>query len=148
VILPLTLSMASAATLLNVWLAGRVSRIRRARRISIGDGGDESLIARMRAQANYVEHAPFFLILLAGVEIARGSPLWLWALACLFIVARILHALGMDGGARKKLRTIGMMTTMAVLLAMIVYAIFIVATAKKPESAIIYAAAGQAPARI
>jgi uncharacterized membrane protein YecN with MAPEG domain len=140
-ILPITLTMASAAILLNVWLAGRVARIRRARGISIGDGGDESLTARMRAQANYVEHAPFFLILLGAVEIARGSPLWLWALACLFIVARILHALGMDGGPRKKLRRIGMMTTMAVLLAIIVYAVLILATAKKPGSAIIYAAA-------
>jgi uncharacterized protein len=143
-ILPLTLTMASAAVLLNVWLVRRISRIRLARGIWIGDGGDPDLTARMRAQANYIEHAPFFLILLGAVEIARGSPLWLWALACLFVVARILHALGMDGGRAGKLRAIGMILTMLVLLALIVDALAIVATARKAGSTIIYAAADRA----
>jgi len=144
-ILPITLTMASAATLLNVWLGRRISQVRRARGIWIGDGGDPGLTARMRAQANYIEHAPFFLILLGAVEIARGSPLWLWALACLFVVARILHAFGMDGGRARKLRAIGMILTIIVLLALVVDALAIVATAKKAGPAIIYAAADRPP---
>src|SRR5689334_6380019 len=76
-ILPMTLTMAAASTLLNLWLGYRVGQMRHAHKVSIGDGGAEPLIARMRAQANFVEYAPFFLILLAGVEMARGQPVWL-----------------------------------------------------------------------
>jgi hypothetical protein len=140
-ILPLTLSLASAAILLNIWLAARVSRLRYARGITIGDGGDPALIARMRAQANYVEHAPFFLILLAAVELGGGRPLWLWAIGAIFFLARILHALGMDGGTKKRLRSIGMIATTAAQIALVVYALVIVATAHKPAPSITYASA-------
>jgi uncharacterized protein len=125
-ILPMTLTMAAAATLLNIWLGGRVSRMRVAHRVSIGDGGHEPLIARMRAQANYIEWAPFFLILLALIELARGQPLWLWALASLFIIARILHALGMDRPPGNWPRKIGMIATAAIMLALAGYAIILV----------------------
>ena len=138
-ILPLTLTLGSAAILTNIWLASRVSRLRYARGVSVGDGGDPGLIARMRAQANYIEHAPFFLILLAAVEMARGSPLWLWALGALFFLARILHALGMDGGRLKRLRGWGMLTTVAVLLVLVVYALYLVATWKGTAAPITFA---------
>src|ERR1700712_1758599 len=88
-ILPMTLTMAVASILLNIWLGQRVARMRMVHKVSIGDGGELPLIARMRAQANFIEWAPFFLILLALIEMARCQPLWLWALAALFIVARI-----------------------------------------------------------
>ena len=78
IMLPITLTMAGAATLLNLWLGQRVGKMRVAHRVSIGDGGQEPLITRMRAQANYVEYTPFFLILLALIELAAGSQLWLW----------------------------------------------------------------------
>src|SRR3954469_16639790 len=77
-ILPITLTMTGAATLLNLWLGMRVSQLRTAYRIAIGDGGNDALIARMRAQANYVENTPFFLILLGLTELAIGPRLWLW----------------------------------------------------------------------
>ncbi|MDB5693283.1 MAG: hypothetical protein JWO81_2346 [Alphaproteobacteria bacterium] len=125
-ILPMTLTMAAASTLLNIWLGGRVSRMRVVHRVSIGDGGAEPLVARMRAQANFVEWAPFFLILLALIEIARGQPLWLWVLASLFILARILHALGMDRPPGNKLRAIGMMATALIMLVFAGYAIVLV----------------------
>jgi uncharacterized membrane protein YecN with MAPEG domain len=37
------------------------------------------------------------LILLALVELGLGSSLWLWGVGALYLVGRILHALGMDG---------------------------------------------------
>ncbi|HEX4738515.1 MAG TPA: MAPEG family protein [Allosphingosinicella sp.] len=125
-ILPMTLTMAAASVLLNLWLGGRVSRMRVVHKVSIGDGGAEPLIARMRAQANFVEWAPFFLILLALIELARGEPLWLWLLASLFIVARILHALGMDRPPGNRLRSIGMITTAAIMVVVSGYAILLV----------------------
>ena len=40
-ILPITLTLAGAAAILHIWLAGRVSRLRAAHKVSIGDGGNE-----------------------------------------------------------------------------------------------------------
>ena len=124
-VLPITLTMAGAATLVNVWLASRVGQVRRAARVSVGDGGNEALTRRMRAQANFVEYTPFFLILLGLVELATGSATWLWAVGALYIVARLLHAFGMDGGRYQRLRMIGMMTTVLLLGGLALYALVI-----------------------
>jgi uncharacterized membrane protein YecN with MAPEG domain len=80
-ILPMTLTMAVALTLLNIWLARRIGQMRHAHKVSIGDGGAEPLIARMRAQANFIEWAPLFLILLAGIELSRGQRRCSWSRA-------------------------------------------------------------------
>jgi uncharacterized membrane protein YecN with MAPEG domain len=125
-ILPMTLTMAAASTLINIWLGMRVGQKRAAHKCSIGDGGHQPLIARMRGQANFVEYAPFFLILLALVELARGQPIWLWTIASLFILARILHAFGMDRPPGNRLRMIGAMTTGLVLVVLTAYAIVLV----------------------
>jgi uncharacterized membrane protein YecN with MAPEG domain len=124
-ILPITLTITGAATLLNMWLGMRISQLRNAYRISIGDGGNEALIARMRAQANYVENTPFFLILLGLTELAIGSHLWLWIVAALYILARIAHGLGMDRPRPDKLRLrmIGMITTALILLGLALHAL-------------------------
>src|SRR5918998_3828282 len=103
-ILPITLTIAGAAALLNVWLARRVGQMRLAHKVSIGDGGNEALIARMRAQANFIEYTPFFLILLGLIELAIGSRVWLWVVAVIYILARIAHAFGMDRSQPDRLR--------------------------------------------
>jgi len=97
IILPISLTIAAGAALLNIWIAMRVGRVRGEAKVSIGDGGDERLIRRMRAHSNYVENTPFVLILLALIELGAGSSIWLWAVGALYLVARILHAIGMDG---------------------------------------------------
>jgi uncharacterized membrane protein YecN with MAPEG domain len=124
-VLPITLTMAGASTLLNLWLGLRVSRMRLAHKVSIGDGGVGPLIARMRAQANFVENTPFFLILVAAIEMAKGPQIWLWAAGALFVAARILHALGMDRAPRNRFRMIGMLGTAFILLALAGYALAI-----------------------
>jgi uncharacterized membrane protein YecN with MAPEG domain len=122
-ILPITMTMAGAATLLNIWLGLRVAQMRRAHRVSIGDGGAQPLTARMRAQANFVEYTPFFLILLGLIELARGSVAWLWALGALYILARLLHAFGMDRAPGNRLRTVGASATGLLLAGLAVYAL-------------------------
>ena len=123
-LLPITLTIAAAAALLNIWLSIRIGTIRTREKISIGDGGHEPLIRRMRAQANFLENAPFMLILLAAVELAAGYHVWLSIVAVVFILGRIAHALGMDGlpGAR----IFGTLTTMLTLLILAFYAIYLV----------------------
>lgn len=97
IILPVALATAAACALINFWLAVRVGLARQSAKVSIGDGGDATLLTRMRAQANFVEYAPFVVILLALIELAVGTHWWLWGIAVAFVIARILHPLGMDG---------------------------------------------------
>lgn len=121
--LEITLIIAAAAALINLWLAVRVGRVRTSEKVSVGDGGNELLVRRMRAHSNFTEYAPFFLILLALVELAWGSNIWLWGAAILFILGRIAHAFGMDGNG--KLRMFGIASTMLVLLGLAIYALVI-----------------------
>lgn len=124
-ILPTTMTMAAAATLLNLWLGYRVGQMRHAHRVSIGDGGVLPLIARMRAQANFVESTPFFLILLGLIELATGSATWLWAVGALYMVVRLLHAFGMDRPPGNRLRTIGAVATALLLVGLAAYALVV-----------------------
>jgi hypothetical protein len=115
-VLPITLTFAGAAAVLHIWLAARVSRMRAAHKVSIGDGGVEQLVRRMRAHANYAENMPIVLILLALIELAGGDARILWAAGILFILSRIAHGFGMDQGSPSRLRGIGMIGTTIVLL--------------------------------
>jgi len=117
-ILPITLTFAGAAAILHIWLGARVSRVRRAHKVSIGDGGNEALVRRMRAHANYGENMPIVVIMIGLIELAGGDPRILWAAGILFILARILHAFGMDQPHPSRLRMIGMIGSTAVLVAL------------------------------
>lgn len=114
--LPITLTIAGAAALINLWLGFRVSRLRRAPHLMIGDGGDPRITAAMRAHSNFVEYAPFVLILIAGIELAGGSATWLWAAGIVFVLARLAHPFGMGDGRPLALRAAGMLGTAAVLI--------------------------------
>ena len=122
-LLPITLTTAAAATLLNLWLAYRTGRVRVSHRVSIGHGDNPLLEKRMRAQANFVEYTPFMLILLGLIELARGPHLWLSGVAIFYVVARIAHAFGMERPAPNRLRMAGILVTFVVLLGLALYAI-------------------------
>ena len=123
--LPITLTIAAAAVLINIWLGTRVSRLRFRDKVSIGDAGNQAIACRMRAQANFIEYTPLFLILLALIELSQGSRTWLWGVAILFILGRLVHPFGMDRPAPNKLRVIGIVVTWAVLVGLAFYALAI-----------------------
>src|SRR3546814_6042247 len=56
IILPISLTIAAGAALLNLWLALRVGRVRTKEKVFIGDGGNDLLTRRMRAHSNFVEN--------------------------------------------------------------------------------------------
>lgn len=126
-ILPITLTIAGAAAILNIWLGWRVAQVRISNKVPMGDSGNPAVIARMRAHANFVEYTPFVLILIGLVELAAGTELWLWAVGAIYLLARIAHAFGMDvqPPARSKLRGIGILGTMLTLLGLGLYAVAI-----------------------
>lgn len=122
-LLPITLVAAGGAALINFWLATRIGSVRRAEKISVGDGGNMRLIARMRAQANFIEYGPLTVILIGLVELAQGPSVWLWAAMALFLIGRVLHAIGMDGNVLRQGRSIGTALTFLVMLGLGVYAL-------------------------
>lgn len=124
IILPISLTIAAGAALLNLWLALRVGRVRTKEKVFIGDGGNDLLTRRMRAHSNFVENTAFVLILLALVELGLGSSMWLWGVGALYLVARILHALGMDGMMWG--RMVGTIVTMLTQLGLALTALAIV----------------------
>lgn len=123
--LPLTLTMAAAAGLINLWLAIRIGQVRTSQKVSVGDGGNEFVIRRMRAQANFVEFTPFVLILIAGLEASGYAATWLWVVGVVYMIGRLAHGLGMDGGAFKLGRMIGTLTSMLTLLGLSGYAVYV-----------------------
>ncbi|MDB5716025.1 MAG: hypothetical protein JWO15_3422 [Sphingomonadales bacterium] len=122
-ILPVTLTAAGASALINLWLAVRVGQKRSAAKVSIGDGGNEPLIARMRAQANFIEYTPIVLILFALIELAVGSSILLWSAMAVYLIGRVAHGFGMDGW--KIGRSFGILATFIVMLGLAIYAITI-----------------------
>jgi uncharacterized membrane protein YecN with MAPEG domain len=120
--LTVTLAAAAAAAVLNIWLSIRIGAVRRALSISVGDGGNESLERRMRAQANFVENTPFVLVLIAAIELAGAGGGWLAYVAAAYFVGRVLHGFGMDGGNWSWGRMVGTLVTMLVLLGLAVVA--------------------------
>lgn len=120
-----TLCLAAAAAVLNLWISIRVGQMRHAAKVSVGDGGDERLLRRMRAHANFIENTPFVLILIGAVELAGKGGQWLALVGGLYMIGRIAHALGMDGGKAEKLRGLGTLITMLTLLGLAVVAVLI-----------------------
>jgi len=124
-ILPITLTIAGACALLHLWLSMRVSQLRFRHKVSLGDQGNPAVTARMRAHGNFAENMPIFLILLALLELARGSSPWLWGAAIVFILGRIFHAFGMDRPAPNRLRAGGIILTWLALIGLAAWALAI-----------------------
>lgn len=120
---------AGTVALLFLVLSFRVVLGRYGHKISIGDGGDEDMVKRMRVQANCAEYAPLALILLAMAEI-QGMQGWLVHVFGLMLLAgRMMHAYGLGSTPQiVSFRQWGMYLTIAVIVLTavlnIVFAIF------------------------
>lgn len=124
-ILQVTLTAAAAAAVLNLWLSIRIGAVRQATGISVGDGGNQALQRRMRAQLNFVENTGFVLVLIAAIELSGKGSWWLSYVAAAYFLGRIAHAFGMDGGNLKVGRMIGTLVTMLAQLGLAIIAALI-----------------------
>jgi len=93
-------------------------------RTGLGEGDNPLLLRRLRMHGNLAENAPLFLILLGLTEFSGQWPAFVPWFALAFVVARLLHVVGlaMSAGASVP-RFLGVVTTLlcdlglAVLLA-------------------------------
>ena len=126
IILPVTLTAAAAAAIINLWLAIRVGQMRGATKTIHGDDAGGPLTRRMRAQLNFVENTPFVLVLIAAIELTgKGDPWLAWVVA-IYMLGRVAHGFGMDGGTLGKGRSIGTIVTMLTQLGLAAVAVLIV----------------------
>ncbi|MBX9796062.1 MAPEG family protein [Sphingomonas sp.] len=130
-ILPVTLTAAGAAALINLWLAIRAGASRSAIGGGLGDGGNARVLARTRAHANFAEYTPFVLILIAVIELAEGTSLWLAIVSGAYFVARLAHPFGMDG-TFKQGRFVSTIVSLLVLLGLGGYALSLPYRLAKP----------------
>lgn len=83
-----------SAVILGLWLvilSLRVIGQRRTSSVNLGDGGDETLNRRIRAQGNLSEYAPLGLILLLLAELQGGAQMGLMVGAALLVIGRLAH---------------------------------------------------------
>ncbi|MCB2078612.1 MAG: MAPEG family protein [Novosphingobium sp.] len=124
-ILQTTLSLAAAAAVINLWHVYRIVKVRASGRIIHGDGGNELLMRRMRAQSNYIENAPFVLILIGAIELADKGGQWLAIVGAVFMLARLAHGIGMDKPDANPMRAGGAVVTMFTQIGLAAVAVLI-----------------------
>lgn len=106
---------ASLAALLIVRLALSVIKLRRKKRISVGDGGNEELQLAIRAHSNAVECIPIILLLLLTLELNGAPKILIHIFGATLLIGRILHAMGLPAKDFRK-RILGMQITIYLLI--------------------------------
>ncbi len=120
----ITLVTAGFCGLLYFILTLRVGQLRQAHKVAIGDGGNDALLGRIRAHANFAEYVPIILVLMGAIEagIGRGNEL-LASTGILLFLLRIAHAIGMTRPAPNPFRLAGAAGTWIILVGLSVWAI-------------------------
>jgi uncharacterized membrane protein YecN with MAPEG domain len=111
--------------LLLIVLSLRVSLVRRDARVALGDGDNELLRRRIRAQGNFIEFAPIALLLLVLAEHMGLGSLFIHILGIVFLLARLAHAYGISQVDEPLMfRMTGTVATLAVIGILSLYCIW------------------------
>lgn len=119
-----TLVTAGLCGLIFFILSLQVSLVRRAQKVSLGDGGNDLLLSRIRAHANFAEYVPLALILIGVIETEAGESIGLSAAGTLLILSRVAHAIGMHSRSGP-FRAAGTIGTYIVLVGTSIWAIVV-----------------------
>ncbi|MBV8972514.1 MAG: MAPEG family protein [Sphingomonadaceae bacterium] len=114
--------------LLYFILSLRVIALRQAHGVSLGDGGNTALLARIRAHANFAEYVPIILILMGLIETRTGTTEVLTASGVLLFLIRIAHAVGMALPAPNPWRMAGTGGTWVILSGLSAWALVLAYT--------------------
>lgn len=126
-LLPITTMLAAVLALMMVWLSFATIAQRVKTDTSIGEGTSPELFKAIRAHGNLIENAPIAVIVIGLLEFQNAPTLLVQILAGAFIVARLMHPIGirMDKAPNAP-RIIGTMGTQLVLIVGAVYALYMV----------------------
>jgi len=104
----------------------RVGQVRISEKVSLGDGNNPRLLARIRAHANFAETTPFALLGLFVISGFSGTPAWLLhLLGGGFTFGRLAHAHGMAQDKSAGMgRTVGALLSLLTFVAMGGYLLF------------------------
>lgn len=85
--------------------------------LTLGDGGDDILLRRMRLHGNFSEYAPTMLIAVLALHLVGYGETVGWAAAASFLIARLAHAASMPDDRRAPLRIFAMVLQHAAFVA-------------------------------
>lgn len=89
--IPVTTAAVGVLALAQVPLTVLVSYLRGKTGIQFLDGGNDTLLRRIRAHANFVETVPITLLAMACAELAGASSGALWRGAACLVLGRAIH---------------------------------------------------------
>ena len=92
--IPITALYLAIFALFAAGLYVMCGRIRAPERIALGDGGRTDLHLAMRRHANFVENVPYFMIMVAALELNGAGPALLHGLGLAMLFVRAMHVIG------------------------------------------------------
>ena len=114
---PITALYAGLLGLMFLALELPIGLLRTRTNTSLGDGGNADLTVAIRRHANFVEHVPLALLLMALLELNGASHMLLAILGTALVIARLMHPFGLDVHVmRRPPRGLGAATTSLVIL--------------------------------
>ncbi len=131
--LPVTAFTTAVCALMLLILAIDTVRHRVRAQAAFGDHGDAKLISASRAHGNLAEHAPLVLVMMGCLELAHANHQLLMGIGALFLVGRVAHIFGLYAPVSTKPplpRTIGVIITWLVLLALSGWTLWLLAVSQ------------------
>lgn len=111
--------------LLNIFLANRVSTLRRVHKVSIGDGDATPMLIAIRAHANNAEFVPLAIVMMLLAELCGGNAVALHVFGGLLLLARLAHPMGMRLKSPNPYRFLGVAITWAVIAGCAGYVLYL-----------------------
>ena len=93
---PITAVYAGLLGLVFIALEVPIGVLRTRTGVSLGDGGNPDLTVLIRRHANFVEHVPLALLLIALLELNGAGRGLLHVLGTALVLARLIHPFGLD----------------------------------------------------
>jgi uncharacterized membrane protein YecN with MAPEG domain len=86
--------------------------------VSLGDAGNDDMVKRIRAHANFIEYVPFALILIILAEFEGTSEVIIHTLCASLVAGRLMHSFGLLNKSVGSIgRRGGMLLTFVVIVA-------------------------------
>jgi len=83
---------------------------------SLGDGGDSSMLRRIRGHSNFAEYVPITILLIGLLELSGQAKWVIHALGSMLFVGRVMHGYALAFSSQNVFgRSVGIVLTLVVL---------------------------------